>query len=135
MFQVYADWLPVSASHLDTDWRIPNFSQNINTNLKKTHISTALKTGLSKSYEDVLVELVDSPDLRKAPFHLAAKGLSGSQTIVDIGAETYLLPKPNFTKIYDLVEVAQKALPNAKTISIIGPGAGPFMLTDQNCEV
>lgn len=78
---------------------------------------------------------MNSPNLRRAPFYLAANGLTGSQTLVDIGAESYLLPKPNFTKIYDLVEVAQKALPNAKSISITGPGAGPFMLTDRNCEV
>lgn len=126
-------WLNIWYSHqqlLST-----KFSKIINISLKKSHNSVALKTGLSKSYADVSVKVEDCPNLRKPPFYLATEGLTGSQTIVDVGGDSYLLPCPNFTRIYDLVDIAQKALPNAETISITGPGAGPFMVKNRNCEV
>ncbi|XP_055326569.1 ester hydrolase C11orf54 homolog isoform X4 [Sitodiplosis mosellana] len=91
-------------------------------------LASALRAGLSKNYADVTVEIQDCPDLTKAPFYLATEGLTGSQTIVDVGGASHLLPVPNFIKVYDFVDIAQKALPNTRTVSIAGAGAGPFMV-------
>ncbi|XP_055326568.1 ester hydrolase C11orf54-like isoform X3 [Sitodiplosis mosellana] len=98
-------------------------------------LASALRAGLSKNYADVTVEIQDCPDLTKAPFYLATEGLTGSQTIVDVGGASHLLPVPNFIKVYDFVDIAQKALPNTRTVSIAGAGAGPFMVINHNCEV
>ncbi|XP_055326567.1 ester hydrolase C11orf54 homolog isoform X2 [Sitodiplosis mosellana] len=97
-------------------------------------LASALRAGLSKNYADVTVEIQDCPDLTKAPFYLATEGLTGSQTIVDVGGASHLLPVPNFIKVYDFVDIAQKALPNTRTVSIAGAGAGPFMVINHNCE-
>lgn len=70
-----------------------------------------------------------------APFHLAANGLSGSQTIVEIGGPPFLLPLVDRSKIYDLVDISKKLLPNAKSAYICGAGAGPHPLINSNCEV
>lgn len=78
---------------------------------------------------------VECPDLTAAPYHLAANGLSGSQTIIEIGGPPFLLPLVDRTKIYDLVGISQKILPNANSLYICGAGAGPHPLINSNCEV
>lgn len=39
------------------------------------------------------------------------------------------------TKIYDLVEIARKVLPNARSVYMCGAGAGPHTRFGTNCEV
>lgn len=78
---------------------------------------------------------VECPDLTAAPYHLAANGLSGSQTIIDIGGPPFLIPLADRTKIYDLVKISRKILPNANSLYICGAGAGPHPLINSNCEV
>lgn len=78
---------------------------------------------------------VECPDLTSAPYHLAANGLSGSQTLIEIGGPPFLLPLVDRTKIYDLVEISRKVLPNANNLYICGAGAGPHPLINSNCEV
>ncbi|XP_031640187.1 ester hydrolase C11orf54 homolog [Contarinia nasturtii] len=95
---------------------------------------TALSTGLSENFAEVSVEEVECPDLTAAPFHLASSGLSGSATIVDVGGPPFLLPLVDRTKIYDLVDIAHKVLPNAKDVYLCGAGAGPHPLIGSNCE-
>lgn len=87
------------------------------------------------NFAEVLVEVVDCPDLTAAPFHLAANGLGGSPTIIDVGGPPYLLPLVDRTKIYDVKQLARRVLPNAKTIYLCGAGAGPHPLINSNCEV
>lgn len=78
---------------------------------------------------------VDCPDLTAAPYHLAGQGLSGSPTIVEIGGPPYLLPTVDRTKLYDLVAIGRKVLPNAKEFIAVGAGAGPHPHINSNCEV
>lgn len=99
------------------------------------HLLAALSIGLNNNFAEVLVEVVDCPDLTLAPFHLASNGLCGSQTIVEVGGPPYLLPLVDRTKVYDLVKVGRKVLPNAKSIYLCGAGAGPHPLISSNCEV
>lgn len=95
----------------------------------------ALSTGLIDNFAEVLVEVVDCPDLTAAPFHLASNGLCGTPTIIDCGGPPYLLPLVDRTKIYDLKSLARKILPNATQIYLCGAGAGPHPLINSNCEV
>lgn len=91
--------------------------------------------GLRQNYADVSVEVDNSPDLRKAPYYLASEGLSGSPTIIDVGADAYIVPIPNFTKTYDLLSIMRKSLPHAKSICVCGAGAAPYTLKDTCGEV
>lgn len=98
-------------------------------------IRDVLATGLKSSFATVNVEVVECPDLTKAPFHLAGRGLNGSPTLVEIGGPPYLLPNVDRSKLYDLVSVSQRALHDSKKEFIaIGAGAGPFPLVNSNCE-
>lgn len=98
-------------------------------------VCAALSAGLIENFAEVLVEVVDCPDLTAAPFHLASQGLGGSPTIIDCGGPPFLLPLVDRTKIYDVKNLARKILPNAKTIFLCGAGAGPHPLINSNCEV
>lgn len=94
-----------------------------------------LLTGLKENFDEVSVDVVDCPDLTQAPYHLATSGLSGSPTIVDIGGPPYLLPNVDRSKLYDLVAVGRKLLPNANEFAALGAGAGPHPHINSNCEV
>lgn len=94
-----------------------------------------LSAGLKENFEVVSVTEVECPDLTAAPYHLAANGLSGSQTIIEIGGPAFLLPIVDRTKIYNLVEISRKILTDANSLFICGAGAGPHPLINSNCEV
>lgn len=76
-----------------------------------------------------------TPELTGAPYYLSSSGLCGSPTIIDVGGDAFLLPTPNYTKVYDLVDLARKVLPNAKTVTMCGAGAGPYVQRNQCTEV
>lgn len=98
-------------------------------------VSPVLSVGLKGNFGEVSVNEVDCPDLTAAPYHLAGHGLSGSPTIVEIGGPPYLLPTVDRAKLYDLVAVGRKILPNATEFIAIGAGAGPHPYINSNCEV
>lgn len=93
---------------------------------------SVLTTGLKQNFQDVSLEIVDCPDLTKAPFHLAAQGLGGAETIVEFGAVPYLLPLVNLKKIYDLKSMLGKI--NQPPFFVVGAGAGCHSIHNQNCE-
>lgn len=97
--------------------------------------STALSNGLQQNFADVHVDEIDCPDLTAAPFHLAASGLGGSKTVLDVGGPAYLLPLADRSKVYDLVRMVKRVLPNAKNLFVCGAGAGPHPAVHTNCEV
>lgn len=78
--------------------------------------------------------MVDCPDLTNAPFHLAANGIGGSETIVEIGGPPYLLPLVDRSKIYDLKAIARKLQPTGTEVLAIGAGAGYYPIMNSNCE-
>lgn len=60
-------------------------------------------------------------------------GLSGNETILDIGGPAFLLPLVKKDKIYDLRPLPK--LVNDKECFVIGAGAGPWPYAETNCEV
>jgi len=97
------------------------------------NIAEALQEGLSKNFVNVEVSVEDCPDLTKAPFLLAEKGLGGSPTIVEVGRVPYLMPLVNRSKIYDFKDM--NLLTGVDPAFIIGAGAGPFLHATVNCEL
>lgn len=61
-------------------------------------------------------------------------GLGGSPLLLEIGGPPFLLPLVQSSKVYNVKEIAQKALPGKGKILAIGAGAGPFPLANTNCE-
>ncbi len=72
------------------------------------------------------IQIVECPDLTAAPFHLAAPGLRGNETIVEFGAVPYLLPLVDMSKVYDLKTMLGKV--TGKDLFAIGAGAGQAFL-------
>eukprot|EP00040_Diaphanoeca_grandis_P005596 m.33596 g.33596 ORF g.33596 m.33596 type:complete len:315 (+) comp16844_c0_seq2:203-1147(+) len=96
-------------------------------------LAKVIGDGLGPIFADVKVEVVQSPDFRQAPFHLAAEGICGSQRLADIGGPPYLVPTPDTSKIYNFTDIASEiGLPGA---TFIGAGAGSSKMTGCNCEL
>ncbi|XP_071848600.1 ester hydrolase C11orf54 homolog [Apostichopus japonicus] len=90
-----------------------------------------LQKGLSNNFKNVSVKTVECPDLTQKPFTLAAKGISGSPRLADVGGVPYLVPLAQRDKVYNFDTVASLVdLPGA---FIIGAGAG--RLCTINCEL
>lgn len=98
-------------------------------------LQVILTEGLRSNFKSVLVEVVDCPDLSKAPFFLASEGICGNPTLMEIGGPPNLLPLVNRNKIYDLKTICRKALGENDDILILGAGAGPFPYLGINVEV
>lgn len=97
-------------------------------------IKEVLKAGLLKNFAEAEVEIVDCPDLTKEPFTLAAPGLGGNPTVLEIGGPPYLLPTVKRERLYD----AQPILKNinyGNESFVIGAGAGPWPYLNCNAEM
>ena len=96
-------------------------------------LCTTLEGGLKQNFQEVRVEVIDCPDLTKAPFKLSAAGLGGSPRVVDVGGTQYLCPIVDKTKQYEFSKIANVIdLPDA---FIVGAGAGPHQSVGFNSEM
>jgi hypothetical protein len=98
-------------------------------------LATILTPALQSNFTHAAVEVVQCPDLSKAPFHLAGKGLSGNESIADIGGQPNLFPAPKLDARWSLPSIAQQMKLPSEGGLVIGPGAGPWFVVGQNCEL
>ncbi len=94
-----------------------------------------LSAGLKAYFEVVDVSISECPNLRAAPFHLAAPGLSGNPRVADVGGQDKLRPTPDFSRKYDLLSVSQLMDMAPEQGLLIGAAAGPFHALGQNTEL
>ncbi|KAK1493219.1 hypothetical protein CCUS01_13864 [Colletotrichum cuscutae] len=94
-----------------------------------------LKAPLDANYKHASVAVVNCPDLRKAPFHLATEGLSGEEKIADVGGQPNLFPRPRLDSIWSIPEIGKNMEMSPEKGSLIGAGAGPFHVIGQNSEL
>ncbi|CAG2170709.1 unnamed protein product [Oppiella nova] len=97
-------------------------------------VSRVLRDGLTPFFETVDVSVVDCPDLRQPPFHLAQRGLSGDEKVADIGGVPYLVPLVQRDKYYSLKDIAS-VMEMDDNAFLIGAGAGPHREVGVNCEL
>lgn len=96
-------------------------------------VCKVLEKNMVGDFTSIKCEVVDCPDMRKAPFHLAAPGICGSPRLCDVGGPPYLVPQVQRDKLYNLKDIAEEVgLPGA---NFIGAGAGSSRLTGTNCEL
>ncbi|KAJ4377631.1 hypothetical protein N0V83_000458 [Neocucurbitaria cava] len=98
-------------------------------------LADKLNGHLAANYQHVTLSVVQCPDLRQAPFYLAAAGLSGNERIADIGGQPNLFPIPRLNTIWNLEDIAKAMDMDSAKGGIIGAGAGPFHQVGQNCEL
>lgn len=125
----------MSATTLDSH-SLPYEAKNLY-EAKLDDVAACLATGLKANFQNVTVDVVDCPDLTRAPFHLAGKGLNGNPTLLEVGGPPYLLPLVDKSKLYDMRTMCEKAVVDKKMdeVFIIGAGAGPFPFLGTNVEV
>ncbi|XP_076234081.1 ester hydrolase C11orf54 homolog [Calliopsis andreniformis] len=99
-----------------------------------TEIKDVLKEGLTKNFAEAEVDIVDCPDLTQEPFTLAAPGLNGTPTVLEVGGPSFLLPTPQKNKLYNVKELLNQ-LEYPKNSLVIGAGAGPWPHINSNCEL
>ncbi|RWS07873.1 Ester hydrolase-like protein [Dinothrombium tinctorium] len=96
-------------------------------------LSSVLNEGLKKHFTEVDVQVIDCPDLRNAPYHLAGETLCGNAKVADVGGVPYLIPTPHLNKpAYSLIEIGH--LMGFKQASIVGASFSPHAICG-NCEL
>lgn len=60
-------------------------------------------------------------------------GINGDEKVAEVGGPGYLLPLANFSRIYNLKDIAK--LTNSRDAFMIGATSGPYPYVGVNCEV
>ena len=92
-------------------------------------ISEALQKGLPKNFKEVMVSVVDCPDLKK--WDCPAEGMSGNQKITDVGGEPYMHDKKYIGAEFDFKDVA-KLIGSEKSYAF-GAGSGAMSCLEGHC--
>lgn len=92
-----------------------------------------LNEGLTQFFHHVNVEEVDCPNLSVDPWHLAAPGICGAPTLLDVGAVPYLVPTPQKDRIYKFEDLA--TLVGNRNAFFLGAGHCGFQLFGGNGEM
>jgi len=85
-------------------------------------VAKSLERALSKNFTSSSVQVVDCPDLQKAPYHLAAAGLGGHPVIADVGGVDNLHYPENNGTHFQLEEVASTL--GRSGAFLMGPSCG-----------
>ena len=92
-------------------------------------ISEALQKGLPKNFKEVMVSVVDCPNLKN--WDCPAEGMSGNQKITDVGGEPYMHDKKYIGAEFDFKDVA-KLIGSEKSYAF-GAGSGAMSCLDGHC--
>ncbi|KAJ5389692.1 uncharacterized protein N7496_000760 [Penicillium cataractarum] len=99
-------------------------------------LAAIIQRSLLANFASASVSVVECPDLRQPPFHLASSGLSGNPCIADVGGQANLFPRPNFDAKFDLRSLAKDMqMTEGEGGFLIGAGAAPFHDTGYNAEL
>ena len=92
-------------------------------------ICKALQKGLSNNFKEVIVSVVDCPNMKN--WDCPAEGMSGNQKITDVGGEPYMHDKKYIGAEFDFKEVA-KLIGSEKSYAF-GAGSGAMSCLDGHC--
>ncbi|XP_062261408.1 ester hydrolase C11orf54 homolog [Platichthys flesus] len=96
-------------------------------------LRVVLQAGLEENFAEVLVSVVECPDLTNEPFHFPVKGLCGNPRITDVGGVPYLVPLVQKHKEYNMNTISKELeLPGA---FILGAAAAPSRIVGMNAEL
>lgn len=98
-------------------------------------LATVLQPALESNYTTASITVAPCPDLRQAPYHLAAPGLSGRECIADIGGQPNLFPSPRLDRRWSMVSCARAMGMSQTGGLILGAGAGPWFHLGTNSEL
>ncbi|KAL4994883.1 hypothetical protein BDV10DRAFT_175851 [Aspergillus recurvatus] len=100
-----------------------------------SELAPVIEKALRHNFAHASASVTQCPDLRKAPFGLAAPGLSGNPRIADVGGQANLFPSPNLDAKYSLLSIARDMDMSPESGFILGAGAAPFQDIGHNAEL
>ncbi|XP_069083023.1 ester hydrolase C11orf54 homolog isoform X1 [Pleurodeles waltl] len=96
-------------------------------------LAGVLLKGLKKTFTDVMVSVVECPDLTEKPFTFPVKGICGSPRIADVGGDRNMIPIVRKDKVFDINTVAKQIkLPGAY---MLGAGAVSYQTLGLTAEL
>jgi hypothetical protein len=99
----------------------------------------SIKDELARNFKSTSVSVKKCPNLRQAPYNLAFEGLCGSPRIADVGGQPNLAPTPDFSKKYNLYNIAKlMEMHGSQDVprgALLGAAAGPFHVVGMNSEL
>ncbi|KAL2837100.1 hypothetical protein BJY01DRAFT_221288 [Aspergillus pseudoustus] len=98
-------------------------------------LAAIIQHALRQNFTHATAEVAPCPDLRNAPFGLAATGLSGNAVIADVGGQANLFPTPNFDAKFSLLSLARDMRMAPARGLLIGAGAAPWQDIGWNAEL
>ncbi|OJJ07257.1 hypothetical protein ASPVEDRAFT_46607 [Aspergillus versicolor CBS 583.65] len=100
-----------------------------------SELAPIIERALSQNFTHASASVTPCPDLRNAPFGLAARGLCGAPRIADVGGQPNLFPTPNFDAKFDLLALARDMQMDPAKGFVLGAGAAPFQDIGHNAEL
>lgn len=98
-------------------------------------LCSVISSGLRENFGSISGSVEECPDLRQAPYNCAFAGLNGSPRIADVGGQPNLAPTPDFTKKYNLLDIATLMEMPQEQGAMLGAAAGPFHVVGMNSEL
>ena len=93
------------------------------------NISKALDRGLKENYKEVLVNVVECPNLKK--WNCPAEGISGNEKIIDVGGEPYMHDQKFIGTEFDYEEISKKI--GCEKSYALGAGSGAMSCLNGHC--
>ncbi|KAL4983187.1 hypothetical protein BDW68DRAFT_194606 [Aspergillus falconensis] len=100
-----------------------------------SELAPIIERALQRNFALASASVTQCPDLCRAPFGLAAPGLSGNARIADVGGQANLFPSPNVDAKYSLLSIARDMDMSPAKGFILGAGAAPFQDIGHNAEL
>ncbi|CCD61431.1 DUF1907 domain-containing protein [Caenorhabditis elegans] len=96
-------------------------------------LKMVFQTSLLSNFENVEVNIVDCPDLSKPPFNQKSSGFGHNLRIAEVGGPGNLYPGFHIDHQFDIPKIGKVC--EHPEAAVFGPGAGPWPIVGQNCEM
>ncbi|XP_050447609.1 ester hydrolase C11orf54 homolog isoform X1 [Cataglyphis hispanica] len=87
-------------------------------------LAKRLQNGLKQHFKKATVEWIECPDLTQEPFNLAAPGLCGDETLLEIGGMSQLFPRPRKMFNYYFSDILKEIYSSHTNTLVIGASIG-----------
>ncbi|EGT37601.1 hypothetical protein CAEBREN_29657 [Caenorhabditis brenneri] len=117
---------------------MPDCSENLSAVIENyvpslNELKEVFKSALTSNFETVEVDIVDCPDLSKSPFNQTSSGFGCNLRIAEVGGPGNLYPGFHIDHQFDISTIGKVC--EHPEASVFGPGAGPWPVVGQNCEM
>ncbi|XP_033227004.1 ester hydrolase C11orf54 homolog [Belonocnema kinseyi] len=99
-----------------------------------SELQTVFRTELLKNFAEVKVEIVDSPNFTKKPFNLAAPGIGGRPSLLEVGGVSLYNHQIHKQELFDIKTIVKNLNRTSKAF-VTGAAIGPWPFLKKDCDV